>query len=391
MAESPEVTKKVCPDCGPSQQSHFQKYIESFAAHLLPPIFPKLALALERSFEKFLFFIKLLKKEEFIASKAPHLWTAFIDEAKRRDMKIKVFCSPFGYTNRFELEFASRRSSFCGLPRAEFLNTVESEVLDDKLVVKKVLIKNKIPTPQGGGFNWFQEGKAIEFGIRLGFPLVVKPRSGSMCHHVTLNIQTTKELQRAIKIALSYEPFFIVERYMAGAKTFRATVIDNKFIACADRIPANIVGDNIHTIEELVNIKNRTKQPSEDYCPITLDVTTKRLLEEQGLTSQSVPRFGRRVFLQQKVTLSFGADIVEVTPLVHQDNIKLFEKISEIFNTKLVGIDFLTQDIRRSWRDQVAGVIELNSLPHINMHHFPTEGRPVNVAAHICDMVEKYY
>lgn len=385
------MKKTTCLDCGPSPQSHFQQYLESLIGHLLPNILPRFSLGLERLFEKFLLYARVVKREKYDIQKAPHLWTGFIDEAEKRGMKILIFRGPFGYINRFELEFAGKRHSFNGLPRAEFLNNATSELVDDKAAVKKILADNKIPTPQGKGFNCFQKAKATEFGLKLGFPLVVKPRSGSMCHHVTLNIETLEALQDAITRAISYEPFFIVEKYIAGAKTFRATVVDNKFVACADRIPANVIGDGIHTVEELVAIKNRAKQLSKEYYPIFVDLTTNRLLGEQNLTTLSVPKLGRKVFLQEKVTLILGADINEVTPRVHPDNIELFEKIAEIFNVKLVGIDFLAQDMSRSWREQIASVVELNSLPHINMHHLPVEGEPVNVGGYICDLVEKYY
>ncbi len=383
----------TCSDCGPSPQGHFEKYLESFIAHLLPNILPRFSFRLERLFEKFLLGARILKKEEFETQKAldSHLWTAFLDEAEKRGMKIWNFRGPFGYINRFELEFTGKRYSFNGLPRAEFLNTTISELVDDKATTKKILADNKMPTPPGRGFNCFQKVKAMEFGLKLGFPLVVKPRSGSMCHHVTLNIQTPEALQDAIARAINYEPFFIVEKYIAGARTFRATVVDNKFVACADRVPANIVGDGVHTIEELAAVKNRVKQLSKEYFPIVLDNTTEQLLKEQGLNSRSIPRAGQKVFLQEKVSLIFGADILDVTSRAHPDNIELFEKISKIFNVKLVGIDFLAQDISRSWRDQIASVVELNSLPHINMHHLPTEGEPVNVGGYICDLVEKYY
>jgi hypothetical protein len=40
---------------------------------------------------------------------------------------------------------------------------------------------------------------------------------------------------------------------------------------------------------------------------------------------------------------------------------------------------------------QSCGIIELNSLPYIDMHHFPTWGEPINVAGYVCDLVKKYY
>jgi cyanophycin synthetase len=91
------------------------------------------------------------------------------------------------------------------------------------------------------------------------------------------------------------------------------------------------------------------------------------------------------------VILDLGADLFERTGEVHPDNLELFRAVARLFNTRLVGIDFLAEDISKSWRGQNAAIIELNSLPYIDMHHFPTKGEPVNVGGFICDMVEKYY
>jgi cyanophycin synthetase len=91
------------------------------------------------------------------------------------------------------------------------------------------------------------------------------------------------------------------------------------------------------------------------------------------------------------VILDLGADLFEVTPCVHFDNLEIFKKVAEIFNTRFVGIDFLSNDISKSWKEHPSVIIELNSLPYIDMHHYPTEGIPVNVGGWITDLVEKYY
>lgn len=89
--------------------------------------------------------------------------------------------------------------------------------------------------------------------------------------------------------------------------------------------------------------------------------------------------------------LDLGSDLHEVTSITHKDNFQLFERVARGFRTRLVGIDFLAEDISLSWKEQKSAVIELNSLPYIDMHHFPTDGLPVNVAGYLCDLVEKCY
>lgn len=389
---------KVCRDCGPLPASHFLKYIKGLTELVLPKInFSRWPLNDDIVDKIFLKLGLVAKEEELPREKISLRSLVFIDEAKKRGLKFWALKSRFGYLNTFHLERNGKIFSFEGLPRAEFLDTKITGLVDDKAAVKKILIQNQIPAPEGKSFWFFEKQKAFRYGLRLGFPLAVKPRSGSISHHVTANIRTEKELAKAIKSAVSYEPSFIVEKHLEKTKVFRATVIDKKQLACVERIPAHIAGDGVHTVVELIEIKNtdprRGPPRAKDTTlyKLVIDDASERLLKEQGLDFHQIPAAGRKVFLQNKIILDLGADLLEVTPRIHPDNIALFKKTAEIFNTRLVGIDFLAEDIGLSWKKQNAGIIELNSLPYIDMHHFPTWGQPVNVASYVCDLVEKYY
>ena len=71
---------------------------------------------------------------------------------------------------------------------------------------------------------------------------------------------------------------------------------------------------------------------------------------------------------------------------VHPDNLKLFLKIAATLDDPLVGVDFMMEDMARSWRTTRCGVIECNSLPFIDLHHFPYAGRARNVAGMVWDL-----
>ena len=54
----------------------------------------------------------------------------------------------------------------------------------------------------------------------------------------------------------------------------------------------------------------------------------------------------------------------------------------------LVGVDFIMEDARVPWQEQErCGVIECNSLPFIDLHHYPLYGEPRNVAGALWDIV----
>lgn len=323
--------------------------------------------------------------------------TVFTDEGKKRGWNFLYAKGPAGYINNFYMDVNGKRYLCEGLPRVEWLLTKNAALIDDKAFVKEKLLAHSLPVPEGRAFWFWQKRKVLNYGAGLGFPLVVKPRSGSMSQHVTVNVKDAKSLEEAIVRACRYSPAFIVERFVPNTRVFRATVIDGEKVACVERVPAHVTGDGVRSVRELLDLKNkdprrgRPGQKDTTHLKIVVDGLTDKLLSAQGYDWDSVPEKDKRVYLQEKVILDLGADLFERTSEVHSDNLELFRAVAGLFETKLVGIDVLAEDISESWRKQNFAIIELNSLPYVDMHHFPIEGEPVNVGGFICDMVEKYY
>ncbi|MDP3794720.1 MAG: hypothetical protein Q8R13_02210 [bacterium] len=118
----------------------------------------------------------------------------------------------------------------------------------------------------------------------------------------------------------------------------------------------------------------------------------EQFLSRAGYTLATVPPEGVTVHLDNKVILRGGADIHEVTDSVHPRTRGLLEEINEKLGAALVGFDIITTDIRQPYDSGIPfGIIEANSLPYIDMHHFPVTGAPRNVAGAILDEVERRY
>ena len=67
--------------------------------------------------------------------------------------------------------------------------------------------------------------------------------------------------------------------------------------------------------------------------------------------------------------------------------LRFFENISRLCGAPLVGLDFICQDISAPYHRQECAVLEANSLPYIDMHHYPVTGQPRNVAEMVMDYV----
>jgi cyanophycin synthetase len=155
------------------------------------------------------------------------------------------------------------------------------------------------------------------------------------------------------------------------------------------REPPTIVGDGVHTVRELTEIENKNpKREGPIFHHITLDADTDEEIKRQGLTWDAIPAVGRVVTLSQKVGRGSGGITRDVTDITHPDNKELFEKIGRVLADPLVGVDFIIQDIDRSWKDQKAcGVIECNSLPFIDLHHYPYAGQVRDAAGALWNLI----
>ncbi|MBI4363411.1 MAG: hypothetical protein HY545_01020 [Candidatus Doudnabacteria bacterium] len=390
--------KNICKDCGHSNLNHINTWLEQLGNHFFPPI--KLPAKINSSLDVLLEQIFRLTgigqfRSDFTSSDIQLRSTCFIDEMQKRGAVFYSLRSSFGFTNHFKMEISGKTFRFETLPVADFIGKFSSRLTEDKELTKRHARKGGFPVAEGRAFWIWQRKKAVRFAREIGFPVVVKPRAGSVARHVTTNIQNEAQLQKAIKHALVYSPAFIVEKFIPNAFVHRATVIDFDFVACVRQVPANVVGDGGSTIRQLIDKKNRNRgrpdQKQFTLYKIVEDGTAQELISEQRYGFDSIPPKEEIVYLQKDPFLRLGGDLEELTSQVHPDNLKLFKDITRFFDTRLTGIDFLAEDISVSWKSQPCAILELNSVPCIELHHFPSSGVPTNPAKALADMFAKYY
>ena len=72
---------------------------------------------------------------------------------------------------------------------------------------------------------------------------------------------------------------------------------------------------------------------------------------------------------------------------VHPDNREMAVRAAGAVGLDVAGVDFLTDDISRSWMDAGGGICEVNAAPGFRMHVAPSEGKPRDVAGPVLDML----
>jgi cyanophycin synthetase len=275
--------------------------------------------------------------------------------------------------------------------RATIASTTSNIAVDiacNKEETKLLLEAAEIPVPRGTVIRT-EEGlkDAVE---RYKYPLVIKPIDGNHGKGNTTNITTWEQALKAFEAAKQYGRNVIVEKFITGYD-FRCLVINNKFICAALRTPASVVGDGKHNIQWLIDETN--KDPRRGYghekvlTQITIDQFTQKMLDDAGITLETVPKKGERVLLKPTANLSTGGTSTDVTDEVHPANVFMFERIAKIIGLDICGIDVMATDLRTPVTENGGAILEVNAAPGFRMHIEPAEGLPRNVAEPVIDML----
>ncbi|HEV8677634.1 MAG TPA: hypothetical protein VN701_02280 [Candidatus Paceibacterota bacterium] len=390
---------RACAECGSEPVLHSRDYLMLFVNVAAMPFFSSLAEWFFSPFKKtgaespFSFMpraldlLAALKLGSYLKqydSKTLLLDQVLWDEAKRRDIIMREF-------RLFNLSIATFVASAPGKKRIAFASfptpagaPEAAWWIDTKSVMKRKFENLGIPVAAGGAAMTLKG--AIKIFRSLASPVIVKPYEGSASRHTTTHITSEEELERAFKVSQEIAPMSVIEEELRGA-VYRPTVVGGRLAATIRRDVPQVAGDGAHTVEELIEEENKNpKRNGPYYQKIVMTEAHLKELARQGYTMQSVPSAGTVVFLHQKINWSVGGTTTDVTENVHPDNVALFEKIAEVLHAPLVGIDFIIEDISKSWKEQGrCGVIECNSRPFFDNHHLPFKGKPRNVAGTIWD------
>jgi cyanophycin synthetase len=267
-------------------------------------------------------------------------------------------------------------------------SNIAVDLAGNKAATKNLLEANYLPVPKGRKF--YQEEELQEIIDEIGFPVVIKPLDGNQGKGATTDIRSFEEALIACKIAKDYGTQLICEKFIQGSD-FRALVVNYKFQAAALRTPANVRGDGVHTVRQLINKANSDPKRGDGHenslTKIKIDDLTINFLARQVLSLDSVLPMGKEVFLKPTANLSTGGTAMDVTDDVHPENVKIFERVARLIGLDICGIDIMATSLREPITQNGGAIIEVNAAPGFRMHLHPTEGQPRNVAAPVIDML----
>ncbi len=397
-----DVPMKPCAACGAVPVNHTTEWLSALLDTLLYPLvwpfemisravlplFMKLPLRyFEFPLARLLAWIGMLEFLREPDTKDSLRTKAIWESAAKRGISLfefRLFGKP--ESNFFLARFGKEVRIFDGLPRPEHVPPASLDWLDDKASIIPRFKKAKIPVARGE--RCFTLGQAKRVLETIGPPLVVKPHVGSRSRHTTAYITNETELQHAFRIAKQLSPWAVVEEQLAGS-VFRVTLIGGRVAGVLRRDPPLVLGNGKNTIRELIEAENKNPlRTGPIFHSLLVDTAAMSKIQTQGFSWSSVPKKGTSVILRDSLSRKTGGTTTDVTDSVHPENISLFEHAADVLNDSVVGIDFMIGDMEKSWRRQKrCGVIECNSLPFLDLHHYPFRGRARDVSGMLWELV----
>jgi cyanophycin synthetase len=267
-------------------------------------------------------------------------------------------------------------------------NSIASHLAANKTYTHRVLEAAGLPMARYG--RAYSVREAVAAAERIGYPVVVKPNSESMGAAVSVGMKNRREVTAAYRRARRLTRSVIVEEFVRG-DDHRLLIVGGKLVAAAKRVPAHVVGDGVHSVEQLVALVNADPRRGADHSNtltrIVLDEQADRLLGELGYTAASVPQAGEVVYLRRNANLSAGGTAEDLSERVHPANREIAERAAKVIGLDIAGVDLLTSDVSVPLWKCGGRICEINSRPGLRSHLWPAVGEPRDVLGPILDML----
>ncbi len=311
-----------------------------------------------------------------------------INEALKRGIEVEVLDPD---DNFIRLKKGSRVEYIKQGTKTSADTYVTPLIMENKEITKLILKEHGINVPSSITVNTINEALHI-YSDFMNRDIVIKPKSTNFGEGVLIlkDLKSNEEYINAVKHALNYDSSVMIEEFVPG-KEYRFLVIGDEVAAVMHRVPANVLGDGVHSIKELVDEKNRHPMRGKGYVT-PLEKINIGPVEENYLASQMkdisyIPNDGEVVYLRENSNISTGGDSIDFTDDVQEQYKIIAVKSAKAVSASICGVDMIIPDIKAKPDKNNHSIIELNFNPVLYPHDFPYKGQNRHVETKLFDLL----
>lgn len=206
---------------------------------------------------------------------------------------------------------------------------------------------------------------------QVGLPCVVKPLAMNKGTGVATFLRTEAQVLAAFAHVRTLSERALIENHVVG-DDHRLMVAGDELLWAYRKDPSTVTGDGTATIGELIARENRRRaairRGTEAYLYkiATDDEFTRFLADRYRASVDTVLPAGTSILVASQANIARGGFLHDVTGIVHPDNRAMAIRAARLIRTRTMGVDFVTPDISRSWKDIPCAIVEVNRAPAVS-------------------------
>ena len=244
-------------------------------------------------------------------------------------------------------------------------NTDESNLLaKNKPECNRIFIKNGIPAPK----HWIIDDKNISYyrnEFKVKFPCVLKPIDGMQGTDVNTHIKNREQYVKILDMLYEKYVNVMLEEQVYG-NNYRIFIFNNTIIDVIERKQPFIIGNGKNKVSELIKIKNDDQIKNGLFETVNLSLD---YIEEQGYKMDSILEKNKEIYITNTINFHNGANPVRIDlDKIPQINKDMFVKSHKLIGLEVSGIDYMSDDITISYKENNGHIIEINSMVDTQIH-----------------------
>ena len=257
-----------------------------------------------------------------------------VEEAYRRGIDVQIDDAAAGL---FTLSHGGRRIR-CRESLSDLTSAISMNLCQDKRLTHTVLSQAGLNLPvQQLASNADDHLAFLEEHARI----VVKPVDGEQGNGVAVNLDTLEQVQQAIETARKFDSRVLLESFHEGLD-LRIVVIGFEVVAAAIRRPAQVTGDGLHSVAQLIEAQSRRRQAAtEGESRIPQDAETLRTVQAAGYEYTSILPAGEPLVVRRTANLHTGGCLEDVTDILHPTLADAAIRAARALDIPVVGLDLL--------------------------------------------------